>query len=177
MRTTTDNRTTYGQLKMLSAFHQKKMRTTFIFKILMRITFWKCGQPKIFCISSTENVSNFFSRYDTYNMKMLPAFHKKKMWTTWQCYPHFIKRKSRQHFLQRMIQTTWKSKMSTFNKKWAPILPWTTAIKFLKIQHPKIEILQFVASNLLVFWILLQKQAKLSKSCLLQIAIFQFLVD
>ena len=29
MRTTTDNRTTSGQLKMLSAFHYKKMRTTF----------------------------------------------------------------------------------------------------------------------------------------------------
>ena len=29
MRTTTDNRTTCGQLKMLSIFHQKKMRTTF----------------------------------------------------------------------------------------------------------------------------------------------------
>ena len=38
MRTTTDNRTTCGQLEILSAFHQKKMRTTFIFQILMRIT-------------------------------------------------------------------------------------------------------------------------------------------
>ena len=77
MRTTTDNRTTCGQLKMLSAFHQKKMRTTFIFQILMRITFWKCGQPKIVCISSKK-----ISEYDTDNMKMLPAFEKKKMCTT-----------------------------------------------------------------------------------------------
>ena len=38
MRTTTDNRTTCGQLKMLSAFYQKKMRTTFIFQIFMPIT-------------------------------------------------------------------------------------------------------------------------------------------
>ena len=83
MRTTTDNRTTCGQLRMLSAFHQKKMRTTFIFQILMRITFWKYGQPKIVCISSKENVDKiFFSKYYTDNMKMLPAFQKMKMWKT-----------------------------------------------------------------------------------------------
>ena len=81
MRTTTDNRTTCGQLRMLSAFHQKKMRTTFIFQILMRITFQKYWQPKIVSILSKENADNFSEHY-TGNMKMLPAFEKKKMWTT-----------------------------------------------------------------------------------------------
>ena len=58
MRTTTDNQTTCGQLKMLSAFHQKKMRTTFIFQILMQITFWKYRQHENVHISLKENADN-----------------------------------------------------------------------------------------------------------------------
>ena len=52
--------------------------------------------------------------------------------------------------------------------EWAPILPWSTAFDFLKIHQPKIEILQFEASKAS------RKQTKISKSCLLQVAIFQF---
>ena len=66
MRTTTDNRTTCGQLEMLSAFHQKKMRTTFIFPNIDADNFLKIVKK----ISENKKVK-FLEKYEIENQKKL----------------------------------------------------------------------------------------------------------
>ena len=65
---------------MLSAFHQMKMRTAFIFQILMPIA------DNFLKMRTTQNCLYFIKRKCEQNilqnMKMLPAFHENKMWTT-----------------------------------------------------------------------------------------------
>ena len=60
-------------------------------------------------------------------------------------------------FLHLNLASTWDKNILSGNisfyldSKWAFILPWTTAVEFLKIHQPNVDILQFEASNFCLF--------------------------
>ena len=60
-------------------------------------------------------------------------------------------------FLHLNLASTWDKNIFSGNisfyidSKWAFILPWTTAVEFLKIHQPNVDILQFEASNFCLF--------------------------